>query len=108
MNKLDKKVYKSHKTESKRKHQEIKNQYKKTRPSLKKRLGKVLNRAKYPFVVANKKIGNKIHKKRNDIKELNVKLDYIVNSLKTTILIDTTDEIRKKTIEDIVENIDDL
>lgn len=99
---MDKTVYKSHKKNLREKHQEIKNHYKKTRPSLKERVNTVLNRVKYPFVVVN----NKIHKKRNDIKELATKLDYIVNSLKATA--NTTDEVRKKTIEDIIENIDNL
>jgi hypothetical protein len=87
-------------------YKKAKKQLKAQRLPLKKRVGKILNRAKYPFVVVNKKVGNKIHKKRNGIRELKVKVDYIVDSLKTTL--NTTDEIRKKTIEDIVQNIDDL
>ena len=91
---MDKTIYKSHKKESKRKRKELKERYKITRSPLKERVNTVLNRAKNPFVVANKKIGNKIHKKRNDIRELNVKFDRIVNSLNAT-----TDESRKKNIE---------
>ncbi len=107
---MDKTIYQSKKEETKRKYKELKNQYKNTRPSFKKRVGKILHRVKYSFVVAyknkKKKIGNKIHKKRNAIKELNVKLDYIVDSLKGTL--NTTDAIRKKTIDDIITGIDKL
>jgi len=99
---LDKEYINDIKKDFKAKQKAIKESYKLRRPPLKKRAGTILHRAKYPFVVAN----NKIHKKRNDIRELKVKTDYIVDSLKATL--NTTDEIRKKTIEDIVESIDNL
>jgi hypothetical protein len=94
------------KQDYKEKQKIIKRAYKENRSPLKKRIATALYRAKYPFVVVNVKVGRTIHKKRNAIRELNVKLDYIVNSLKATA--NTSDEIRAKTIEDIVEAIDDL
>lgn len=97
---MDKTIYQSKKEESKRKLKELKKQYKTTHRSFLKKW--IVD----PFYRANKKIGSKIHKKRNDIRELKAKTDYIVESLKATL--NTTDEIRKKTIEDIVQNIDDL
>lgn len=88
------------------KQKEGKAQFKSVRPSFKKRMNGHLVFLAIRFNNARKKVGNKIHSKRNDIKELKIKLDYIVDSLKATV--NTTDEIRAKTIEDIVDNIDDL
>ncbi len=122
---MDKTKYKEWKNgkkkEFKKEQKNLKVQFKSDRPSFKERVcdrliplvmsfngarKKIGNRVHAKVNDARKKIGNKIHSKKVAINDLTKKVDYIVDSLKATL--GTTDEIRAKTIEDIVENIDDL
>ena len=90
----------------KNKQKEEKERYKLQRPPFKIRARKVADKIEQSAIRTKRKINNKVHAKKIAIGELKVKLDYIVDSLKATA--NTTDEIRKKTVEDIVENIADL
>ena len=121
---MNKAELKKHLKDLKTKQKEEKIRYKATRPSFKERVKKIAKKIEFKqrisdFLVssgvvdlairfnnARKKIGNKIHSKKVAINDLRKKVDYIVDSLKATL--NTTDEIKTKTIEDIVENIDDL
>ena len=103
---MDKKTLKNHLKNLKNKRKEEKIRYKTTRPPFKVRAKRITDKVKQPIINTKKKIRNRIYAKKIAIDELKVKLDYIVDSLKATA--NTTDEIRAKTIEDIVENIADL
>jgi len=111
---MDKSKYNREKKEFKIKQKELKAHFKSERPSFRMRVIKKtiepfymgLNSIILALVNAKEKVGKRVHAKKVAIYELEKKVDYIVDSLKATA--NTTDEIRAKTIEDIVENIDDL
>ena len=103
---MDKTELKEELKNLKNKQKEEKIRYKLQRPPFKIRAKKITDKIEQSTIRTKKKIHNKIHAKKIAISDLKVKLDYIVDSLKATA--NTTDEIRKKTIEDIVENIADL
>jgi len=111
---MDKTTLKSHLKDLKNKEKEAKIRYKATRPSFRARVIKKtvepfymgLNSIILVLVNAKEKTEKRIRARKIAVNDLRKKVDYIVDSLKSTA--NTTDEIRKKTIEDIVKNIDDL
>ena len=91
----------------KNKQKEEKIRYKLQRPPFKTRFNNKVKTPVYGFIFDRyTSVHNFVNKRKMIVDELKVKVDYIVDSLKATA--NTTDEIRKKTIEDIVENIDNL
>ena len=104
---MDKTTLKTHLKDLKNKEKEAKIRYKATRPSFKTRFDNKVKTPVYGFIFDRyTSVHNFINRRKMVIDDLKKKVDYIVDSLKASL--PESEEVLKKTIHDVVDNIDNL